>query len=515
VGRGKATGSSFGTSAPFGSRRNRSRGHRNRTAVLLVGATAVVTASCGARVAPYLGSSADVNQGGQVGAAASGPIGGSALPGTQSASGVDAGSAGGSSNSAQGAAPSLPPPQSFSFDPKSEAQACPGSAGNTASAPGVTATTVTTGNVSGLTGPLFNSFNQGAEAVQALFSAVDAAGGICGRKLQLDVEDDQQDSSTNGADVQDLIPKVLAFTGSTSDGDNGGVPAMVQAGIPDFGFAINCDRSESPTYWSVAGGSCFQPKGTNGPYYIADTSFALAKASGYLPAKMAFLAYSIAISSQAAQQFEYVYQHDFGGTVCYTDFSISPATASLESDVAQMRSSGCGGVLTTLDVTGNAKLLQAMQQQSFTMPYTYTTFDGYTPAQISTAGQSAAQGLVVGLPFVPLNEPNPAVQLYSQELSTYEPGKQESGFGFLSWLAAQMFVYCLIASGHDPTRASLVKEVSSLQNWTAGGATGGYTPSSHGAYQCEVDVTVKGNDFVRKAPSSGLFCGGQVVQASP
>jgi branched-chain amino acid transport system substrate-binding protein len=482
---------------------------------------ALVLTACGARVGPYLGAG-DVGQGGggSGGGAAGGANGttGGATPGVQTA-GAQGPSAGGSSGgpaaaAGSGGAPQVAPPSQFSFDPKSEAAACPGNTGNTASAPGVTPTAVTLGNVSGLTGALPNSFNQGVQGVEALFSAVNAAGGICGRKLNLDSEDDQQDSSTNASDVQDLIPKVLAFVGSTSDADDGGVPAMQQAGTPDFGFAIACSRSESSTYYSVAGGSCYQPQGANGPYFINDSGFALEKASGYLPSKVAFLAYSIAISAQAAQEYEYVFQHTFGGTPCYTDFSISPATASLESDVAQMRSNGCQGVLTTLDVTGNAKLLQAMQQQSFTMPFVYTTFDGYTPTLISSAGQSAAQGMTVGLPFVPLNEPNPTVQLYQQQLTTYEPGAQPSGFGFLAWEAGEMFIYCLIASGHNPTRASITNAVKSLQNWTGGGALGGYSPGGHGAYPCQVDVVVKGNQFVRRAPSSGLFCGGATVQAS-
>ncbi|MGH9917962.1 MAG: ABC transporter substrate-binding protein, partial [Nitrososphaerales archaeon] len=172
-------------------------------------------------------------------------------------------------------------------------------------------------------------------------------------------------------------------------------------------------------------------------------------------------------------------------------------------------------VLTTLDVTGNSKLLQAMQQQSFTMPFTYTSFDSYSPVMISTAGESASQGLMVGVPFDPLNENNPAGNLYLQQLQTYEPGGAgSSGFGFLTWEAVQMLVYCLIASGHNPTRASITKVASGLQNWTGGGALGAYTPSTHGVSPCVVDMVVKGADFVRKAPDSGLFCGGQLVQAS-
>jgi hypothetical protein len=77
-----------------------------------------------------------------------------------------------------------------------------------------------------------------------------------------------------------------------------------------------------------------------------------------------------------------------------------------------------------------------------------------------------------------------------------------------------MLIYALIQSGHNPTRANVVKAFNSLQNWNGGGALGGYTPSSRGTYNCDVDVQIKGNDFVRKAPSSGLFCGGQPTQAS-
>ena len=157
-----------------------------------------------------------------------------------------------------------------------------------------------------------------------------------------------------------------------------------------------------------------------------------------------------------------------------------------------MQQHGCNGSIDTMDVTGNAKLLQAMQQQSYVPPYVAATFDAYTPDLLSVAGQSAAQGMVVGLPFIPLNEPQAMVQLYQQQLATYQPGDSPSGFGFLAWEAAQMLIYALIQSGHNPTRASIVKVFNSLTNWTGGGALGGYTPSSHGTYNCDVDVDREG-----------------------
>jgi ABC-type branched-subunit amino acid transport system substrate-binding protein len=503
------------------------RGARLSLALGGVASLSLLLAACGARVGPYLGAQSDIGQGASTSGAntqgastttTSTTLAASGTPTssvTSSGSPSGATSAGGSTSAhSTGGQPTASAaaltPSNFNFNPAAEAAYCPNATGNTSSDQGVTPTSITFGNVSGLTGPLTNSFNQGSQAVQALFSAIDADGGICGRKLLLDVEDDGQNSTTNSSDVADLISKhVFAFAGSTSDADNGGVNEMVQANVPDVGFSINCNRSEAPVYWSAEGGSCYEQ---NGVPYIADSVFALAKANGYFPTRMAFLSYNIPISAQAAEEYEYVYQK-LGGTVCYSDFSVSPATASLEGDVEQMQANNCNGVLTTVDVTGNAKLLQSLQQQNVKLSYVATTFDGYTPAQISLAGEQAAQGLIVDIPFIPFNEPNPIIELYQQELATYEPGDQASGFGITAWESAQMLIYALIQSGHNPTRASVTKVFNSLTNWDGGGSLGPYTPSTHSVSTCDVDVSVQGNAFLRKAPASGLYCGGRIVQA--
>ena len=506
----------YGMSVLTGGNHRGRLGRRVSPAFVVLLVVGLVATACGARVAPYLGAGAGLSGGGGGPSAAGGSTETTSAGATAGATGSAGQSgSGGSGSSGNGAAPSVAPPAGFDFKPQTEAAACQGATGNTASAPGITASSILIGNVSGISGPLQGSFTQGRDATAALFDAVNAAGGICGRKLVLDAEDDGQNSSTNKSDVDDLISKpVFAFAGGTSDADNGGVADMVSAGVPDFGFAINCNRSQSATYWSVDGGSCDQPGGPGTTFYLGNGAMALAKSAGYLPKSMAFLAYSIAISAQAAQQFAYVYTHSFGGTICYEDTSISPVSASLESDVSQMQAKGCQGVYTTLDVTGNAKLLQAMQQQNFQMPYVATTFDGYTPQQISTAGQSAAQNLIVTVPFMPLNENQPMDTMYQQQLQQYVPGSQPSGFGFLSWLSDQMMIYALLQAGRNPTRASLNAALNGLKNFTAGGAVGPYTPSAHSVGNCVIDTMVKGNDFVRKAPSSGLFCDTQIVPAS-
>ena len=97
--------------------------------------------------------------------------------------------------------------------------------------------------------------------------------------------------------------------------------------------------------------------------------------------------------------------------------------------------------------------------------------------QISTAGQSASQGLQVALNSVPLSENNPGVQLYQQELNTYEPGNPTSEFGLEAWADAEMFIYALLQTGRNTTRATLNTALSQVTGWNGQSAFGPYSPS--------------------------------------
>ena len=500
---------------------------RSGAALLLV--LGLIGAACGARVAPYTGAAA--NEGGAgAGSPSAGssqssaggtqdttaPLGSATTVPGQSGSGTSqTGGSGGSAPGTQQAAPaavSQLTPANFPFDPRAQAALCAGSAGNTASDKGVTPNSITVGNVSGLTGVLLNNFNQGPEAVQALFSSVNAAGGICGRRLNVLVEDDGQDSTKNSADVADLIPKVLAFVGSTSDADNGGVPQMASAKVPDMGAAISANRGQSPMFWSASGASQYE-KG--GHIFLYNSLTNGLKDNQEFPLRIATLAYQVKISADAAKEFNTLFQRA-GAVSCFTDYGILPTTTGLDQDVLQMKHNNCDGVYTTMDVTGNAKLYQAMDRQNFKPKFNGTTYDGYTPAQISVAGQSTVQGLRVSLNFLPFNDGNPITNTYLSQLKTWEPGKQPSGFGLNSWASAEMFIYGLIKAGRNPTRASLVDALAAIDSWNTGGATAPIRPRDHTvAGPCTMDTVVKGNDFVRDWPASGFYCNGTLVDVGP
>ena len=522
------------------------RKNRFQRPTALLAAVTLLAAACGARVAPYQASVAAGSGTQQGPAAETGPVQGNTSattvggsnsgshssastlivgtntgPGTNTNSGGPATTvpAGGGNNQTSQASGGLTAasmsPSTFPFDPQQQAALCAGASGNSSSAPGVTPTSITLGNVSGLSGLIPSSFTPGYQAVTAAFDAVNRFGGICGRQLKLKTEDDQQNASNNQADVQDLIPNVLAFVGSLSDADNGGVSAMVAAGTPDMGPAINTNRSNSSVYWSATGGSVIV---RNGRAYILNGWLNGLKANNDLPKSMAVLSYSIAISANAGREFASAFQQE-GVKICYSDYNIQAGAqaTSIPSDVRQIQAAGCGGVYTTMDVVGNANMLDAMQNDNYSCQthLCAVTYEGYTPDQINTAGQSAAQGLQVALNSLPLTDPNPGVQAYQQELGEYEPGQAPSQFGLESWADAELFIYAVLKAGRNPTRASLTNALSQVTNWSTDGAFGPYAPRDRTGPLCVSDVVVKGNAFVRDWPSQGLYCNGQMIDVGP
>ncbi|HET6963331.1 MAG TPA: ABC transporter substrate-binding protein [Acidimicrobiales bacterium] len=514
-----------------------------RRRMVAAGAVLLLATSCGARVQPYLGVSAGggpaaagtgpgQSTGGAVSAGqgatattvaqAAGPTGGagaaSQAAGSSTATSVAAGPRTGAAQNSASAAPTPSglaalTPANFSYDPRVQASYCTGSAGNTASAPGVTPTTITAGNVSGISGAVSDSFEPGSQAVEAVFDSINRYGGICGRQLKLTVEDDQQSSSSNSADVQALIPKVLAFVGSLSDADNGGVSAMEAAGTPDMGPAININRSNSSVFWSATGGSVTV---RNGHAFLNNAWLNGLKANGELPKSIAILSYSIPISAQAGQEYATVFQSE-GVSICYTNYAIPPAPgAQMGSVVATMQQKNCDGVFTTMDVVGNGVMLRDMAADGYHPKLISTTYEGYTPDQISQAGGSKnAQGLDIGLSSVPLTAAVPGVQMYTQEMATYQPGRPLTAFGLASWADAELYVYALLKAGRNPTRASLTQALSQVTNWTSDGAFGAYTPSQRSGPPCSTNVVYRGSAFTLTWPSSGLYCNGQLVDVGP
>src|SRR4029077_588186 len=97
---------------------------------------------------------------------------------------------------------------------------------------GVTATSITIGNVSDLGGPVPGLFQGGPYGTQAYFDYINSQGGVYGRKLYLKTVDDKLDCSQNEAAYHNLAGSVSAFVGSWSLDDYCGAQVLAQHPAP-------------------------------------------------------------------------------------------------------------------------------------------------------------------------------------------------------------------------------------------------------------------------------------------
>src|SRR5262249_48753122 len=112
-------------------------------------------------------------------------------------------SACGSSSHATSSATTAPTGGASSSSPSSGSS----SAGNTAGAPGVPASSINIGFITSVTGVASSTFADSALGAEARFDALNAAGGIDGRKVNLIVADDQSSAAGDLAASQDLVSK--------------------------------------------------------------------------------------------------------------------------------------------------------------------------------------------------------------------------------------------------------------------------------------------------------------------
>src|SRR5580700_3559007 len=123
------------------------------------------------------------------------------------------------------------------------------SAALTASAPGITATTITIGSHQPLTGPAAPGYSEIAPASAAYFAYVNANGGVDGRKIVYKYLDDGYNPATTASVVRQLVlqDNVYAiFDGLGTPTHLAVLSYLNSQKIPDVFVASGCDCWNQP-----------------------------------------------------------------------------------------------------------------------------------------------------------------------------------------------------------------------------------------------------------------------------
>jgi branched-chain amino acid transport system substrate-binding protein len=366
-----------------------------------------------------------------------------------------------------------------------------------ASAPGVTAKTITIGSHQPLTGIAAPGYDEIAPASNAYFQYVNAHGGVYGRKIVYKYLNDQYNSSITTTDVRQLILQdhVFAiFNGLGTPTHLAVAPFINAEKVPDLFVASGCACWNAPSTlpetfgWQInyiregkilGAYIASHFKGQKIAYFYQNDEFGQdgIKGLGYeIPAAqvVAKEPYNVAASNPAAE--------------------VGTLTAALKASKAQ--------VVVAFAVPAFMALLRLSELSLGFNPTNVSSDVGSDPITLTgllntfakksgTFGSGLIQGIITDSYLPSLGTSSDSwIQLFTKIHSQYLPKLPMDGNVLYGMSAAYTFVQALFKAGRNPTRQDLVNAVNGGLSQGVSVAPFAYSASDHdgitGAYMAEV-----------------------------
>jgi branched-chain amino acid transport system substrate-binding protein len=355
-----------------------------------------------------------------------------------------------------------------------------------ATAPGVTATSITFGTHQPLTGPAAPGYSEIAPASQAYFDYVNANGGVFGRKIHLIIKDD----AYNPTETVNVVHQLVLQDNVFGIFEGLGTPTHTKV----VGFL---NASKIPDLFVASGCPCWDNGGTQ-PYTF-----------GWQP--------NYTIEGKVLGQ--YIKQHFAGqkiGVLYQDDDFGQGGLAGIEDEVPASsivaKEPYQSGTTTLAPQVTAIKAAKAQVLVDFTVPiYTaiaqLTSFTlGYKPQLVVSnvgidphtvgdllssisKGKASGDALIDGAitdGYLPSfsDTTNPWIQLFTKIKAQYDPSAPFDGNVEYGMANAYTLVQALKAAGKDLTRQALVNAVDNDgASWTGPGLTPfRYTKTEHGGY---------------------------------
>ncbi len=388
----------------------------------------------------------------------------------------------------------------------SNATAIKSNSGNTN---GVTSSSILVGGVASLTGPLTADFAPVFNGVEAYFDAVNASGGVDGRKINFAYPlDDGSNPSQDVDQVRNLISQfhVFAVVGVATP-SFAGLDLLKTNNVPTFGMAINPGWGGPSNLFGVGGSfTNFTSPQTEVAYLAQQLHVKTA----------AVLAYDVSESYQGCEGVVNGLQK-FGIKVGFQDFGIPAPAVDLTSDIARIKSSGSDLVVSCMDVSGNLLMSQELKAANMTNVSQYW-LDGYDPSTLSNpSNTSLMDGVYFLIGHAPFSVAETDPSLYSgmvaylSAMKEYFPNVEPSEASINGWLSADLFVQGLKKVGRDLTRENLISAINSMTDYTAGGIlppVDWKVDHAGGNIDCQAFVQAEGSTYIPRfgSGSSAFTC---------
>lgn len=380
-------------------------------------------------------------------------------------------------------------------------------------APGLTASSVTVGNVSTESLGLFTGSIVGTKAYAAY---VNAQGGVNGRQLVVDAQDDEFTGAKNKELTQSAVQNDFAIVGSFSLEDSfGGTVVAQNPDVPDVSTTLDPTLSRLPNSYSANPTGKGWPTGPVnyfGKQYPQQKLHAGVLASTY-PSALATWKKEKPVLTRAGYKISY--------------FATVPITQTdFNQNVVTMRNAGVRLILIDqLPQNYAGALLKAMSQQNF-HPRLIIGTAAYSEQLVPSAGgQAAADGSNIEMPnALFLGEDAqliPADATFLKWVQRVSPGFKPDYYTLAGWANAQLFTQALKGAGKSPTQGSVQQQLRKITSFNASGLLAPTNPAAGLPSTCYLVAKITGGKFVRSddppvnGPTHGYRCDGGYFVANP
>jgi len=370
---------------------------------------------------------------------------------------------------------------------------------------GVTADSITVGNISDLGGPVPGLFAGGPNGTQSYFNYINSQGGIYGRKLKLRTADDQLQCNQNQAAYENMVGSVMGFVGSWSLYDNCG--ALVLGKHPDafnVSQALTADAEKLPNTYNLAP---YGEGAQSGPFVywkgkFPSTITKVGTLVGNVPASVN--AWNYQQQMMETLGYKVIYRNDF-----------PPAQTNFTADVIQMKSKGVQFAIgTSINAPDWAIFVSEAAQQDF-HPQVMTAGSAmYAAGWIEQAGGAknteghwffTTTAMFLGEDAGTV----PEVALYAKWLKQAYPNFKSDLFSAASWADAALFVEALKKAGPKVTRKAVLAALGQIRAFNDNGMVPMQDVAAKQPGHCYLLLQARAGKFVKvDDPPVGFRCDG-------
>jgi ABC-type branched-subunit amino acid transport system substrate-binding protein len=329
--------------------------------------------------------------------------------------------------------------------------------------PGVTDDEIRVAGLVAKTNDVTNShFDDISLGVNAYFEMINQNGGIYGRQLVHEEFDDQL-LNTQAVTTELIDSEPFAVVGVAAPGFGGGAPDLAAEGIPVFGWNINAEFNETPSFFGMRGYLGIDEAGPLLPWLAGEIG----------ATSLGVLAYGGAASEQSEACLNgiatSVDQFESDLELGFQDASLDFGFADVSGQVQQMADADVDLVTTCMDFTGQTTIGREMTRQGLEAPHYMPRAYDYDFLQ---EFGDEFEGSYVLLQMLPREwDPQPP-SMEAFEAWMAETGQEENRMNELAlsgWISADMFVTGLRLAGPEFTRETVVSGLNTLTDYTAQG----------------------------------------------